>query len=578
MPRIVTILAAASMLAASAANATPSLSGQLAGVLPPGQYQVTADIWVAAGDTLTILPPADLRFYPDLGFDVYGRLTAVGAEGDSIRFLGAGATWDGLHLQDAEGRSRLAYCRISDAGLAAIFCVNSALDLAHVDLSANAGPRTGGLRGYLADVTLVACRIRDNVNDAGMSGSGGVHLTSSLARLEDCEIRDNQAGGVGTTGGLYAGDTDLVVSRCTIAGNRGAGNGGGVALVNCAAPRLVDCAIRGNEAGSGGGANLYGCPQAALEGCAIEENTSHAGGGVRCNQGDLTLRRCLVARNVCLSHWYSPGWGGGILVEEQSRLSLVHCTVTANVAHPWEGMPPTGDGIYAGFLAAGPGNLELRNCIVAHNRGGGGGVFAVDASVAPRITYGDFFDNAGGDFTGEVVDPQLGVLVGLNANGDPCDAYLNILADPRFRDPAAGDYHLRPTSACIDAGDPADPYDPDGTVADQGAYWFDQVAAAPNDPAPTASLVEPLVAAPNPFNPRTTLSFRLAHPTPIRLAIHDLRGRCVRILADEVRDAGWHRVTWDGRDDRGRTAPAGAYIATLGARDERRSTRLLLVR
>jgi len=51
----------------------------------------------------------------------------------------------------------------------------------------------------------------------------------------------------------------------------------------------------------------------------------------------------------------------------------------------------------------------------------------------------------------------------------------NIDADPLFVAPDSGDFHLQATSPCIDAGDPSSPLDPDGTIADMGAYYFHQV-------------------------------------------------------------------------------------------------------
>ncbi|TKJ40127.1 hypothetical protein CEE37_10350 [candidate division LCP-89 bacterium B3_LCP] len=43
---------------------------------------------------------------------------------------------------------------------------------------------------------------------------------------------------------------------------------------------------------------------------------------------------------------------------------------------------------------------------------------------------------------------------------------------PQF--PYGGGFNVKPSSPCIDAGDPAHPNDPDGTIADQGALPIDQ--------------------------------------------------------------------------------------------------------
>ncbi|MDC0911049.1 DUF5123 domain-containing protein, partial [Candidatus Marinimicrobia bacterium] len=50
----------------------------------------------------------------------------------------------------------------------------------------------------------------------------------------------------------------------------------------------------------------------------------------------------------------------------------------------------------------------------------------------------------------------------------------NINSDPLFTDPDNGDFTLQAGSPCIDAGDPNSALDPDGTVADMGAFYFDQ--------------------------------------------------------------------------------------------------------
>ena len=49
--------------------------------------------------------------------------------------------------------------------------------------------------------------------------------------------------------------------------------------------------------------------------------------------------------------------------------------------------------------------------------------------------------------------------------------------DPLFISISEPDFHLQATSPAIDSGDPSSPYDPDGTIIDMGAYYYDQSSA-----------------------------------------------------------------------------------------------------
>ena len=83
------------------------------------------------------------------------------------------------------------------------------------------------------------------------------------------------------------------------------------------------------------------------------------------------------------------------------------------------------------------------------------------------------------------------------------------------------------------------------------------VSAVDNRPP---SIVDPFVGpcAPNPFNPATVIPFGIAGSGPVRLLIHDLRGRVVRVLVDEVDPApGLRQAIWDGRDDHGHEVASG---------------------
>ncbi len=65
---------------------------------------------------------------------------------------------------------------------------------------------------------------------------------------------------------------------------------------------------------------------------------------------------------------------------------------------------------------------------------------------------------------------------------------------------------------------------------------------------------------PNPFNPSTTIRFSLRERGRASLAIYDIAGRLVRVLADGVMDAGPHEIAWDGRDRAGGAVASGVYF------------------
>lgn len=83
---------------------------------------------------------------------------------------------------------------------------------------------------------------------------------------------------------------------------------------------------------------------------------------------------------------------------------------------------------------------------------------------------------------------------------------------------------------------------------------------------------------PNPFNPQTTIAFDLAADGPARLVVHDLSGKPVRVLVDAPQAAGRHEVVWDGRDDAGRRAASGTYVARLVAGGVTQTRKLVIVK
>jgi flagellar hook assembly protein FlgD len=64
----------------------------------------------------------------------------------------------------------------------------------------------------------------------------------------------------------------------------------------------------------------------------------------------------------------------------------------------------------------------------------------------------------------------------------------------------------------------------------------------------------------------------------VRLDVYNSRGQHVRTLVDGERDAGIHRVTWDGTDGRGIEVAAGVYFCELRWKSEKRARRMVLLK
>lgn len=144
---------------------------------------------------------------------------------------------------------------------------------------------------------------------------------------------------------------------------------------------------------------------------------------------------------------------------------------------------------------------------------------------------------------------------------------------------------------------PLDTVDPTGTLRAfylesnmEGTFYIDDlrlVSAAGPPPASTAveeqrSDAKPQAFAldpnyPNPFNSGTVIRFALPQSQHVELALYNLTGQQVAILAEGQRQAGAYAIHWDGRDDGGRPLASGVYLYRLRAGDGQAVTRKLLL-
>ncbi|MFC1569141.1 DUF362 domain-containing protein [bacterium] len=83
---------------------------------------------------------------------------------------------------------------------------------------------------------------------------------------------------------------------------------------------------------------------------------------------------------------------------------------------------------------------------------------------------------------------------------------------------------------------------------------------------------------PNPFNGQTTLSYRINKSEQIRIEILDIQGRPVRTLFDGTKNAGFHQLQWDGKNQNYQPIPSGVYLAKIQGNQSQQTIRMQLLK
>ncbi|MCP4547343.1 MAG: T9SS type A sorting domain-containing protein [bacterium] len=80
-------------------------------------------------------------------------------------------------------------------------------------------------------------------------------------------------------------------------------------------------------------------------------------------------------------------------------------------------------------------------------------------------------------------------------------------------------------------------------------------------------------AFPNPFNPKTNISFSLSEAGMVNMSVYDLNGRLVDVLVSDQMSAGNHEITWNATD-----VASGVYFVRMMANNSVQSTRVVLTK
>jgi hypothetical protein len=85
-------------------------------------------------------------------------------------------------------------------------------------------------------------------------------------------------------------------------------------------------------------------------------------------------------------------------------------------------------------------------------------------------------------------------------------------------------------------------------------------------------------ANPNPFNPRTALTYYVPESGFASLQIYDVQGRLVNTLYSGTKQAGENVAVWDGVDTHGNSVASGIYFVRLQSPGETATTKIVLLK
>ncbi|RKY11274.1 MAG: hypothetical protein DRP82_07660, partial [Planctomycetota bacterium] len=310
--------------------------------------------------------------------------------------------------------------------------------------------------GETKDCVVDNFTIRNGSADFG----GAILCSSSSPSISNCVFSGNSVAGISSCGGaIYCYGSNASIANCTFINNSATGSyplgQGGAIYCESSSPSIVNCVFSGNSATMRGGAvschtnsspTLTDCIFSGNKASGFSGSTSGHGGAIYCDNSSPSITDCVFKGNSAYSY------GGAICCEDGSNPIITNC-VFSNNSGPW-----------GAAVCCSSSSPNISNCIFSRNstRWYGGAVCCHHSSSPTLnncILWGDSASNGGDEIhlwdSGSSCTLNYCCVDSTGYGGYTGNITENncIYDDPQFVDAANGDYHLRDTSPCIDAGD-----------------------------------------------------------------------------------------------------------------------------
>ena len=235
---------------------------------------------------------------------------------------------------------------------------------------------------------------------------------------------------------------------------------------------------------------------------------------------------------------------------------------TTNSGGIWSKLAATGLSGYVYDLAIDPDNADILWAGTSSNL-----YKSTDAGLTWATTSFSGGNTREVLIDASVVDADI-IYVGTYSNG----VYRSTNAGGSWTQMNDGLKELTVVSLCINPNT----YLFAGTDGGSAYRWFIGIGVEEEKEASSNNFV--FFAHPNPARGQIILNFQLTRETPVELAIYDIQGRLVKVLISEVKQAGIHKIVWQGLDEKAHNVSAGIYFGKLTTGETTRIEKLILVK
>jgi len=210
--------------------------------------------------------------------------------------------------------------------------------------------------------------------------------------------------------------------------------------------------------------------EATIEDCVLRQCTAESGGAIYVSDSDFGLGTTLIARGCVFDQNTSTLTGGAAYVVLGAEATFLECTFRGN-----------GTQSYAGAVQAHQATMNFDHCLFKGNSSSNGpGALYYGTAASGYVRSCTFFSNQSGSFSGTILSGSgthitqnviAGELVGFGVYGSAatrsCNVFWNnaagavgsgslmpteVVADPLFCDPSAGDFRVSVGSPCLPGG------------------------------------------------------------------------------------------------------------------------------